>query len=297
MSGAAPPGFYAAKALATRARSAAWQARTHGNGNGSAEGLRVLFYHRVSDDRDELAVRPGEFRRQMDYLALEGYRVVDVITLADLLDTGAPATRTVALTFDDGFLDVAEHALPVLVEHGFHATVFVAPTVIDGRATFNWYDEQPPLLDWDDVLFLDREGTLRFEAHSLTHPNLLSLDLRAADREIRGSKSALEARLGRPVVAFSYPSGLYGDRERRLVVAAGFRLAVSCEPGVNGPDVDRFALRRRQIDCRDSMLDFRAKLQGGHDSPLPLRRLYRRVRYGAGTARPVRASSRRYSST
>jgi peptidoglycan/xylan/chitin deacetylase (PgdA/CDA1 family) len=295
MSRVAPSAFYALKAGATRARSVAWHARRHPTEHTGA--LRILFYHRVADDRDELAVRPHAFRRQMEHLAREGYRVVDVITLADLLEGDALPTRTVALTFDDGFLDVAEHALPVLLDHGFRASVFVSPAVIDGAATFGWYHEQPPLLDWDDVLYLDGEGTLRFEAHTLTHPNLLSLDLAAADREIRGSKLALEARLGRPVLAFSYPSGLYGDRERRLVLAAGFRVAVSCEPGVNGLDVDRFALRRRQIDGRDSMLDFRAKLEGGHDSPLPLRGLYRQVRYGRGTDRPTRSSSRRYRAT
>jgi peptidoglycan/xylan/chitin deacetylase (PgdA/CDA1 family) len=295
MSRPTPSALYALKAGATHARSAAWRARRHGEED--TVGLRILFYHRVAPDRDELAVHPDEFRRQMEHLAREGYRVVDVMALGDFLDDDAVPKRTVALTFDDGFLDVAEHALPVLLEHRFRATVFVSPAVVDGAATFGWYDEQPPLLDWDDILYLDREGTLCFEAHSLTHPNLLSLDLAAADREIRGSKLALEVRLERPVLAFSYPSGLYGERERRLVRAAGYRLAVSCEPGVNGPDVDRFALRRHQIDGRDRMLDFRAKLAGGHDSPLPLRGLYRRVRYRTGTARPARASSRRYRST
>lgn len=287
--------FYALKAGATRARSVAWRARRHRPEESG--GLRILFYHRVANERDELAVRPDAFRRQMDHLAREGYRVVDVVELGDLLENGATPTRTVALTFDDGFLDVAEHALPVLLDHGFRATVFVSPAVVDGTATFGWYDEQPPVLDWDDIVYLDREGTLRFEAHTLTHPNLLSLELGAADYEIRGSKAALEARLDRPVLAFSYPSGLYGDREQDLVREAGFRLAVSCEPGVNRPDVDRLALRRRQIDGRDSMLDFTAKLEGGHDSPLPLRGLYRHVRYGTGTDRPARSSSRIYRAT
>jgi hypothetical protein len=56
---------------------------------------------------------------------------------------------------------------------------------------------------------------------------------------------------------------------------------------VNRPDTDRFALRRRQIDARDRLLDFRAKLGGGHDSPLPMRNAYRRMRYGAPRGGPV----------
>jgi hypothetical protein len=69
-------------------------------------------------------------------------------------------------------------------------------------------------------------------------------------------------------------------QSRRFVADAGYRLAVSCEPGVNQLATDRLALRRRQIDPRDRGLDFRAKLGGGHDTLPPLRGLYRRVRYG-----------------
>jgi peptidoglycan/xylan/chitin deacetylase (PgdA/CDA1 family) len=284
---------YVLKAAATRARSTAWSLRGEGRGE-RPEGLRILFYHRVSDDRDELAVDPRSFRRQMDHLATEAYRVVDVARAAELLDEGGPLGRTVGLSFDDGFLDVAEEALPVLAERGFRATVFVAPAVVDGWAVFGWYrSEQPPLLAWDEIAELDREGTLRFEAHSLTHPNLLTLTDAVAWQEIAGSKASLEEHLGRPVVAFSYPSGLFGLRERRLVEAAGFRAAVSCEPGINTGGADRLALRRQQIDRRDGLLDFRAKLRGGHDSPLPLRGLYRRRRYGARVVESLRLASSR----
>jgi peptidoglycan/xylan/chitin deacetylase (PgdA/CDA1 family) len=273
-----PVGFYALKAAGTRARSAAWLARTRGRLD--TAGLRILFYHRIADDYDELAVAPAAFRRQMDFLASQSYRVVDVVEAAGLLGRGSLHPRTIGLSFDDGYLDVAEHALPVLAGHGFRATVFVAPAVIDGTAWFDWHRYQPTLLDWDDIAELDADGTLRFEAHSLTHPNLTALDEHVARQEIAGSKLHLESRLRRPVEAFAFPSGLFGERERHLVAEAGFRIAVSCEPGVNGPATDRLALRRRQIDGRDSLLDFRAKVGGGHDSPLPLRAAYRRRRYG-----------------
>jgi peptidoglycan/xylan/chitin deacetylase (PgdA/CDA1 family) len=279
---------YPVKAAVTRVRSALWLARSRGRPAG--HGIRILFYHRVSADRDELAVHPSKFREQMDYLARAGYEVVDVARVADLLDAGETPERTVGLNFDDGYVDVAEHALPVLTEYGFGATVFVATGVTDGRASFAWYRQQPPVLGWSEIGELDRAGTLRFEAHSVTHPNLLATDDARAAFEIEESKRELEARLGRPVVAFSYPAGLFGERERRLVAAAGYRIAVSCEPGVNEPQTDRFALRRRQVDARDRLFDFRAKLSGGHDTPLPLRGLYRALRYGKGRGSPRVAS-------
>jgi peptidoglycan/xylan/chitin deacetylase (PgdA/CDA1 family) len=266
------------KAMLTRMQSARWLLRTRGRLERS--GLRILFYHRVSDDRDALAVSPRSFREQMDFLATAGYRVVDAVEAADLLVRGDVSAKTIGLNFDDGYLDVAENALPVLEQHGFRATVFVPTGVIDGNATFSWYRRQPPLLAWDEIVELDRAGTLRFEAHTVTHPNLLTLDEENAREEIGGSKRTLEARLGRPVEAFCYPGGLFGERERRLVDEAGFTIGVSCEPGVNVSGTDLLALRRRQVDPSDSLLDFRAKVGGGHDNPLPLRNLYRRFRYG-----------------
>jgi peptidoglycan/xylan/chitin deacetylase (PgdA/CDA1 family) len=248
------------------------------------------MYHRVSRARDELAVSPRRFGQQMELLAAEGYRAVTVSEAAELLASGAAPPRTVGLSFDDGYLDVAENAVPVLAVHGFSATVFVATGVVDGGAFPTWYERPPPLLGWDEIVELQRGGVLEFGAHTVTHPNLLALEGAEARAEIAGSKTELEARLGRPVTLFAYPAGLFGRRERRLVAEAGFRFAVSCEPGVNLPTTDRFALRRRQIDARDSMLDFRAKVAGGHDTPPPLRGTYRRFRYGAGRDTPTWAS-------
>src|SRR3954449_3582906 len=119
------------KPALTRARTAAWLAR----GRPAQPGLRILFYHRVADEPDPLAISPGRFRAQMDVLAEQGYRVVDVVSGAGLLARGEGLDRVVALSFDDGYRDVAENALPVLERHGFSATVFVATGVIDGTAT------------------------------------------------------------------------------------------------------------------------------------------------------------------
>jgi peptidoglycan/xylan/chitin deacetylase (PgdA/CDA1 family) len=287
--GVGPSLPYPVKAAVTRARSAAWLARSRAG----ADGLRILLYHRVSDDDDPLAVTPARFRRQMDHLAAEGYRVVDLLTAVELLDASAPPERTIGLTFDDGFADLRDEALPILSSHGFRGTVFVTTGVVDGRASFSWYRQQaPPVLGWDDIGELDREGTLRFEAHTVTHPILLASDEATARAEIADSRRELSERLGRPVTAFAYPAGLFGARERQLVEEAGYSVAVSCEPGVNLPDTDRLALRRRQIDARDGLIDFRAKVAGGHDTPLPLRALYRRLRYGMVPGTDRRESSR-----
>jgi peptidoglycan/xylan/chitin deacetylase (PgdA/CDA1 family) len=264
------------KAAATRLRTLSWAVRGRPQ---ARDGLRILFYHRVTDEPDDLAVTPKRFREQMDFLHDDGYRTFGVVEAFDLFSRDALPPRSVVLTFDDGYRDVQENALPVLAELGFRATVFVVTGAMEGTSSFRWYRRQPPLMSGDDIAALDRMGTLSFEAHTVTHPRLTELSLDAARQEIVGSKQALERCVGRPVEAFCYPAGIFGRRERDLAADAGYRLAVSCDPGSNNGTTDAFALRRNQIESRDRLIDFRAKVRGGHDSPLPLQRLYRRVRY------------------
>jgi peptidoglycan/xylan/chitin deacetylase (PgdA/CDA1 family) len=277
-----PSSAYLLKTAAVRARSLVWVARSRAHSDRS--GIRILFYHRISNDHDRLAVTPKRFRQQMDFLAAKGFTVVDVGKAARMLEAGAPTDRVVGLSFDDGYLDLVDGAMPVLAGHGFRATVFVVTGVVDGTSAFDWYSVQPPVMSWEQIVELDGSSPFRFEAHTVAHPNLLTLDERDARREIVDCKHVLEQRLGRPVEAFSYPAGLYGSREERIVREAGYVVAVSCEPGLNRSATDRFALRRNQVDPHDWLIDFRAKVDGGHDHPLPLRALHRRLRYGAKRA-------------
>ena len=272
-----PRALYAAKSVYTHARSAWWQSRTAGRAD--AAGVRILAYHRVSPDRDELAVSPSRFREQMEHLATAGYRVVGVGEAVAALDS-AHREPTIGLTFDDGYQDVVDHGLPVLVDLGFRATIFVPTGAIDGTHPFSWYERPPPLLDWATIVDLDRDSTIDFGAHTVSHANLLGLDDTAAEREIAGSKEVLESRLGHRVAAFCYPAGLYGAREQELVRASGYEVAVGAEPGPNGPDSDRLGLRRIGVGPRDRLLDFRAKIGGGHDTAPPLRSVYRALRFG-----------------
>ena len=233
-------------------------------------GLRILFYHRVSNDRDQLAVSPARFRKQMEILAHHGVEVVDLTTLSP----GALPAEAIAITFDDGYEDFAEHALPALRHHGFPATVFVCPGLVSGAAVMPWYrtGRQPRLLSWEQMREVERSDPVRFEPHTMTHPDLVGLPEPEARDEIRGSREAVEAELGRPARVFCYPAGYAGDREVRLVSEAGFVLGVTCESGVNTAGADPLLLTRTPVDRYDPAWLFRDRLKGATDGPLPLRR-------------------------
>ena len=255
------------KAGLVTGQAAAWTL-FHRNGRQSS-GLRILYYHRVSDDTDQLTVLPKRFRRQMEAIAASGHDVVDLYSTP--LDGNRWTRPALAITFDDGYTDFLDNALPILEEYGFPATVFVIPLAIDGHAMLPWYGpgEQPRLIQWDEMRDVERQRQIRFEPHSLTHPRLPAASHSYAWKEIANSKKAVEEELRREARLFSYPGGYYGAREVELVRQAGYVAAVTCEWGLNSGETNLFELRRTPVDRYDFHRLFRARLAGATDRPPP----------------------------
>jgi GT2 family glycosyltransferase/peptidoglycan/xylan/chitin deacetylase (PgdA/CDA1 family) len=260
------PTLGVAKTMVTHAQVGL--SRANGKAGAPEPGLRVLNYHRVADDRDQLAIGVERFRRQLELVARSGYQVVDLTSV----DLELARTRPLLVfSFDDGCRDVVDNALPLLSQHGWPAVVFVVPHAVDRLVEFPWYRRSvhPPLVRWDEMRDLERLGLVRFEPHTLTHPRLPALSDDEAREEIAGSKAVVEERLGRPAEIFCYPGGYAAPRERALVEEAGFRLALTCEGGLNRVPFDRLALRRTHVDRYDSAWMFAARLAGATDrSPI-----------------------------
>jgi peptidoglycan/xylan/chitin deacetylase (PgdA/CDA1 family) len=205
----------------------------------------ILTYHAIDCSGSMLSTSPHAFAEQMRVLAESGARIVPLTELPSLISAPSTQAPVVALTFDDGFLSVYEHALPVLARYGFPATVFV---VSDYCGRTNSWPSQPaqmkhqPLLDWRELHELVRAG-VSAGCHTRTHPDLRNLATREILQEITGAKSRIEDALRVPVKAFAYPYGAY-NRNVRALVASELSLACSTALGFVMPDSDPFALER-----------------------------------------------------
>ena len=99
----------------------------------------------------------------------------------------------------------------------------------------------------DQARALVTGGLVAIGAHTVTHPQLTGLGMKARDREIVESKAACEALIGAHVPGFAYPYGDLDDVVRSAVEAAGFEYACSTRngPALSGSDV--LALPRVQV--------------------------------------------------
>ena len=202
---------------------------------------RILCYHKV-DTRLELGftrLGPAVFRRQVEALAKAGYRGIGSAELRQQLTAGlSPRTthdapRTVVFTFDDGYEALAEHAFPVLADHGFRALVFVITDFAGGENTwdvqYGWRKFRH--LDWD-TLGLWQERGIEIESHGTSHARLTWLGNTAVHEELERSREEITRRLGRAPVAISYPFGAVDPRIRDHAISAGYTL------GFAGPRQD-----------------------------------------------------------
>ncbi len=234
-------------------------------------GVRILGYHRVATAVDSLSVSPARFREQMRAVAESGAEPIRLDRAIELLRSPVPG-RYVCVTFDDGYRDNLLAAAPVLAELDIPATIFLPSRIIDGDASFHWYEDPPPALSWNDVGELVAGGLVDVQSHTLTHPLLPQVDAERSYEEIAGSKRAIEAHVPYSLTSFCYPAGLYGAREVEFVRSAGYAAAVTTNPGVNSGGGDLLELRRTLVYGADDMRTFRAKLDGVLDGETLLRR-------------------------
>jgi peptidoglycan/xylan/chitin deacetylase (PgdA/CDA1 family) len=198
--------------------------------------------------RLDLSVTPAAFDAQMAYLAQEGYHPIRLSDLSDYLLNGKPLpTKPIVLTFDDGYADNYENALPILKKYKFPATFFIIAQFAD--------DKRPGYMNWDQIEDLAING-MEVGSHSLDHIDLYRKPRATQVTEIDGSKAMIEARIGTPVTSFCYPAGHYDLQTINVLRSGGYFAATTEIQGVVQSTSDLYELRRIRVRGSYSVSDF-----------------------------------------
>lgn len=259
----------------------------------------VLCYHDVVDDSDATAgnalglrMPVSRFERQMRWLR-DHYTIVALEELAEHARRGASLRRIAAVSFDDGYSGVLDHAWPLLQSMKIPATVFV----IADRAEF-WWDDPDVLREhspererhwlsvykgdrtaiigsvrdrvtatptsprfrnatWESLTVAARAG-LTLGAHTVTHRSMTTLDDGELERELVESRAIIARHSGVTPTLFAYPYGLWDERVRRATQSAGYRAAFTLDAsqGVRLRRRDLWSLPRLNIPAGISDVAF-----------------------------------------
>jgi peptidoglycan/xylan/chitin deacetylase (PgdA/CDA1 family) len=209
----------------------------------------ILTYHNVSERpqgvlHPGLYLHPAQFRRQLAMLRLRGYRGVSIEQALPYL-RGEKRDKVAVISFDDGYRDNLQHALPLLREFGFSATCYL---VADRIGSYNEWDAEllrvrKPLMTLAEIKSWLAAG-MHVGSHTCTHPHLSALAPVQKRGEIIDSKARLESLLGIEIRHLCYP---YGDYDEDCVVAAkeaGYQTAVTTRRGLARSGSDLLSLPR-----------------------------------------------------
>lgn len=252
----------------------------------TAPNIPVLMYHHVSPSKGALTTSPENFARQMGWLARNGWQTLSADEFASYLRDGRAPSKSVVLSFDDGYLDNWVYAHPVLKEHGFKAWMFLvtawvgdgaerahAGRAADGvelpvtpghqvcKAHVAAGEADAVIVRWSEIDAMVAAGTFEFHSHTHTHTRW---DLQCADavmkrerlaQDLAQSRWVLGERLGAVSEHLCWPQGYFDDDYVGVAEAAGFRYLYTTDArGQNQPAGDPSHIYRVGVKNRGALL-------------------------------------------
>lgn len=184
----------------------------------------ILEYHGIGDAdgwMEELFVSRETFEKHLQYLHDNGYRIVSIKEMAEMFAKGEPTQKTVALTFDDGYLDNYTNVLPLLKKYNATATFFIVQSKI-GHYRYMTHDQ---------IRYMINNG-MEIGSHTINHQILTDIKPEFLIWELATSKYFLKRDFdGYIVRSLSYPSGKYNDKILEATKKHGYQWAVTGDAG------------------------------------------------------------------
>lgn len=228
----------------------------------AAEHATITLYHHISDTTpDSTSVPPQRFREQMEYLQEGGYHVMGLPELLEAMrQRHSVPDKTVAITFDDGYISIYDTAFPMLQEFGFPFTVFINTQPINDA--LNGY------MSWEQVREMSDAG-VTIANHMVNHPYMINPvdgedDATRVARlrdELLQAQEEIARHTGQDHRFMAYPYGEYDMPIKQMMADEGF-MGLGQQSGAVGYGADFLALPRFPFGGNyTDMNDFKQKVQ------------------------------------
>jgi peptidoglycan/xylan/chitin deacetylase (PgdA/CDA1 family) len=228
-------------------------------------GVPILLYHRFHPTvPGSTTVTTQAFEEQIDWLAEHHYTAVPLSSVVAALRGGpALASRSVAITVDDGRRSQFTQMFPIILRYRMPVTLFVYTDAIS---------LEPDALTWDEIEEMLESGLVDIQSHTCSHPDFKKERERrtAADyesfvaSELARSRKTIEDRLKRPASFLAWPYGIVDTDLERAAALAGYNAAFAVEGRVARTGVDLFAVPRILVSDADRGARFEKLLGEGN---------------------------------
>jgi len=165
--------------------------------------IPILLYHSINNDKSNLSLSLEDFEKQIKFLNKTGFQTVSFDGI------NKNKKKTIIITFDDGYKDTYQFALPILKKYNFKATCFLVSNLIGKK---NFWDSlrddfiSKDLMNTDDINEWIKNGML-IGSHSHNHDDLTKLNKFDLEKDLDFSKKTLEDKFGIEINNFCYPFG------------------------------------------------------------------------------------------
>lgn len=183
----------------------------------------ILCYHSVGKHNWRFTTPTDLFESHIKYLS-EHYNIV---TLDEMLNTKS-VKNSVAITFDDAYLDVYTNAMPILKKYNARATVFAIGK--PKQANRVELDNNLPFMNIEQLKELV-EHNWEIGYHTATHPNLSKLSKDELYNEVVHSKHEFEREIGLKIRYFAYPKGMYNKQILATISNSDYEAAFTVDGG------------------------------------------------------------------
>lgn len=210
----------------------------------SKVAIPVLMYHSINtnDPNNNLIIPPEQFKAQMQYLKDNGFNTISLTELYSALTTGKNIPKkSVAITFDDGYVDNYTYAYPILKSLGFKATIFMITDAVDKHRNFLT----------SSMLKEMSANNISIQSHTFHHLELDKLSYAQQLEELKDSKDFLDNLLNQNTDMICYPVGKFNEDTIKAAQAYGYKLGFTTKPGYGKTNEGLFSIHRVRISPGD----------------------------------------------
>jgi len=209
-----------------------------------------VFYHRVADyPQNDWTMSEEGFQQQIDWMQ-KHFDLVDLEECQRRIRSGFNDRPTLSITFDDGYAENCDFALPMLIERGIPATYFVTTYHTKHQQPFPHDSELGYPLPANTIESLQALSAAGIEigGHTRTHPDLgkITSGQKLVD-EVSAASQEMEQMVGCNIRYFAFPFGQHENLNPvvfQMLREAGFLGVCSAYSGWNEIGGDDFHIQR-----------------------------------------------------